>query len=256
MDLMEILASNTTSKLVLPCTGKMFYDEIKGIGNSDKVTRDKVLVVPLNKGYFESEDLGDILNMLDSQGKNKLFITVGNTVKIKRADGTFCYRQRIFINDLYSTLKACAEQGYTLHIPSDFKVPIISILNNLADMPYLETYANMHNQVIDGYLRKVILIQLYFMSNVIGIKHNLTGRIKRWQKRPVLKGILNNTPFLCSRIGVGRARSSIFIDIDDWIASGFCTNAEDYGYTATRIKKHRKEGLFNANTFSTGNQGY
>lgn len=237
MGFLDELASLSNSKLVLPCVGKMF--------NSDITDGDSALICVINKGYLESPSIEELLTFIE--GTQDSFVFVGNIDKVQLNSGGIVYRQRVFMHSILNAMKSCASYGFQIFVPNDFRIPINSMMNNLSDCYYLERIARFYRQSIDSYLKKVVLIQLYYMAESVGVSNNISEYYEKTKKRGHLKGILDYAPMLCSSYSISDHTSSIFIDESRVGTDLFYTKALDYGYTSKHIAKLVEGGLLNAN---------
>ena len=228
MGLLEEMAKNISDKVVIPCTGKMFYSAVAN--SSDALT------VPLNKGYYETDSLQSMLTFKESIDKNTV-VFVGKVDKVVKHGGSYVYRQRLFIHSLVDLLQYMASSGVHLEIPSDFRIPINSMMNNLEDCRFLERIARLYRQSIDSYLKKVVLIQLYYLAEDIKVSHNLYNYYNKCLRRRQLKGILDYAPYLCTEYSIDKHTSSVYIYESKVGQDMFITDALEFGYRVSRIKE-------------------
>lgn len=241
MSIAKFIDKMSYNKFVIPCAGKMFRSNI--------TSKDKALCFCINKGYFETNNLMSMLNILDYLNEQSdIFIIVGNVEKvILTKNKNIVYRQRLFFKNLEELFLLCKKYGLTIDFPSTFHISINSVLNCKDDLKYLERYASMHNETIDKWLTNCCLIHVNNYLKDLNINTSLDRRVERALINK--RGYLDRAPFLISSYNIDLKSSSIYLRDLENDERLYSYNIDDklsiiYGYTTSNIKKDKKEGVF------------
>ena len=225
-------------RFAIPTLGKCFKSRIG--------KKDKVLLLVLNKGYIETDDIETcyyVTVFLDSH-RNDFFIPVGDIDKIKSHDGKILYRQRVYFKSFITLLKVLKELDAQIVIPDDFEVTTNNLINVVDDLPYLERYAKKFNTDVDTWLTNVCKILIYDSCKEFDMceRVNLSESVYN-----VPKGYLNRAPLLCGSYSIIRHTSSVIrvdSDLSPNLYSGEKTKGIlPYGYTDSNVNFDRKRGV-------------
>lgn len=240
MSITSAITSNTTSRFVIPCTGKMFRSSIKD--------GDKALCFLVNKGWFETETLDDMLDLVDDANKFDEVILVGEIEKVRLARSrTIVYRQRIFTKSLNKLSSICQVLGVRVDLAPQFRVAINSVMNCRDDLPYLERYARRFNETIDEWLTHCCIVELFYYFQSRGIDTNMEWMVERYLNGR--ENYLYRAPFLVSSYDIKKHRSSVFLGFEATDRRTFrddVTGVEllKYGYTKHNVEADVKGGVF------------
>lgn len=233
MSIATAVAQSSTTKFVLPCAGKMFKSNIS--------KKDKALCFVLNKGYFETEKLDDMLALLSDVADIKDLILVGsiNKVRLKRTR-KIVYRQRLFIKSLGVLLRLCKVDGIWFEVSRNFRITTNNLMNCRDELVLLERYARRFDETIDTWLTNCCLIELYYYLKSMNIHTNLKHFVQNRLKDKV--DYLDRAPFLISSYDIEKKTSGIFLDFEDDVRlyDEVGTSLLDIGYTDSNVKKDIK----------------
>lgn len=234
-------------KFVIPTPGKCFKSRIEN--------NDRVLLLVLNKGYIETEDLETCYYLtvfLDSH-KHNLFVPVGNIEKVKLSNSNkIVYRQRIYFKSFATFLKVMKELNSSIIIDKDFKVTTNTLINVAKELPILERYAKSVKSDVNSWLTNVLKILIYEACKKLNMtdKINLSDSVYNLQEG--VSGYLNRAPLLCGSYSVIRHTSSVFRveDLSNKVlydSNAFNKSRKkevlNYGYTDSNIRKDIKRGV-------------
>lgn len=238
-------------KFVIPTPGKCFKSRIG--------KKDKVLLLVLNKGYIEADNLETcyyVTAFLDSH-RNDFFVPVGNIEKIKLSRSKkVVYRQRIYFKSFATFLKVMKELQASIVIDRNFEVSTNTLMNVLSELPILERYAKDVKSDVNTWLTHVCKILIYEACKKLDMcdRINLTEDVYKVSKG--VTGYLNRAPLLCGSYSVINHTSSVFRvedisnqtlydeDIFDKNIVGESKELLDYGYTDNNVKQDIKKGVF------------
>lgn len=239
MSITTAMTSMSKSRFVIPCAGKMFRSSI-----SDK---NKALCFLINKGYFETETLVDMLAIIEDADKFDDIILVGDIEKIRlKKTGKIVYRQRIFTKSLNMLGAICKILGVRVELTLDFEITINNIMNCRDDLPYLERYARRFNETIDEWLTHCCVIELYYFFQSIGIYTNMEWKVNKYLLDK--EDYLYRAPFLISSYNIDKHSSSVFLGFDAKDKRLYLDDVSgidliDYGYTSKNVELDKKGGL-------------
>lgn len=238
MSISNKMSSINTNRFIVPCAGKMFKSSISG--------GDKALCYVLNKGYFETLDLENMLYIVDDAIQNKDFILVGKIEKVQTKT-VIVYRQRLFFKSLHGLLLLCKRYGIAFEVLDSFQIDINNTMNVTSELKYLEHYAKRFNETIDKWLTNTCLIELYFYIKSLGIETHLERRVHRFLKQKI--DYLDRAPFLISSYNITNKTSGIFLNynpLDSRLFDEVSTGLEllKIGYTDNNVKKDIQLGVF------------
>lgn len=229
----KVIAFQTHTKFIIPCAGKLFYSNIE--------KEQQALGLVLNKGYFESPSLQDLLVLMDELNIN-LFIRVGNIDRIIKKDKSIVYRQRIYFKSLLQLLIFLKQNGIILDITDTFKVTINNLLNVIDELPKLEYIAHQQGVDIETYLTDACKIHLHCLLTSLNMYSVFRNQIPRLVRR---EGYLDLAPLLVSSYSIKQHTSSLFIEPKSSIVPGMFSYEEIYdkenlkiGYTLGNIEKY------------------
>lgn len=238
MSILREIESKSSSKLVIPRAGKMFKSNTK--------TKDKALAFCINKGYFETDELVNMIEILNHIQGNETIILVGYVEKVQ--SDQLRYRQRVFFKSLKEMLSVCKKFGIKVIFPLDFHIDINCVMNILNELPYLERYAHSFGETIEEYLTNTFFIQMHYTLNSVNMYSDLADRVNYILRDK--EGYMNRAPFLISSYNIDRKSSSVFLNLDFDDKRLFnCTMTPDiddidYGFTDKIVEKDRKAGVF------------
>lgn len=240
MSITSAVTSASTSKFVIPCAGKMFRSSIKD--------GDKALCFLVNKGWFETETLEDMLDLVDDANRFDEVILVGDIEKVRlRKTKNIVYRQRIFTKSLNKLSGICEVLGVRIELLNGFHISVNNIMNCRNDLPYLERYAKRFNQTIDEWLTRCFVVELYYYFQSRGIANNMG-----WMVEKYLDGMIDylyRAPFLVASYDIKNHSSSLFLGFkaeDPRLYQDDVTGVEllKYGYTENNVAADVKGGVF------------
>lgn len=239
MSITAAVTERSTSRFVIPCAGKMFRSSIEG--------GDKALCFLINKGYFETKQLPEMLEIIDAVSQFDDLILVGEVEKVRlNRTRQIVYRQRIFTKSLNRLCAVCEINGVRVNLASQFKVTINNIMNCREELPYLERYAKQFGETIDEWLTHCCIIELhnYFQSR--NIATNMGSFVNRYLDGRV--AYLHRAPFLISSYNISKHSSSVFLGFeakDKRLYADEVTGIDllKYGYTRNNVEADVKAGL-------------
>jgi hypothetical protein len=240
MSLINTIALGNTSKLVIPCAGKMFKSSIPN--------NDKALCFVLNKGYFESTSLQNMLSIIEDSQEFNDIILVGKIDKVRlKANHNIVYRQRIFFKSLGAILNLCKLLGLKFELASDFHISINNIMNCITELVYLERYAKRFDESIDDWLTHCCIIELHYLLKSKNIYSGLEKDVDFYLKGR--ENYLERAPFLVSSYNIDTKSSGLFLDYnqDDSRLFREVVTGKDLlgvGYTDRNVEKDVKVGRF------------
>lgn len=232
-------------KFVIPTAGKCFKSKI--------AKKDKALLLVLNKGYVEADDIETcyyVSTFLESH-KSSLFVLCGNIEKIKLSKSEkIVYRQRVYFKSLATLLKVLRELNSSVIIDKNFKITTNTLLHCVSDLPYLERYAKRLKLDVDTWLTCVCKILIYEACNKLDMldKINLTDEV--YNIPTTESGFLDRAPMLCGSYSVISHTSSVFRVEDTSNKKLYSTSVREslgvlsYGYTDRNVRKDKKRGVF------------
>lgn len=230
---MSILSSivDKDSKIVIPCSGKMFRSTLEG--------KNQALAYCLNKGYLDFADLNNLLEVLDQLKTSDNFVLVGDTERVL-SNKKVSYRQRIFFKSLNKLIEVCKRNGVIIEIAEDFRININNVLNCLDELVFLERYARRFSQDIDTYLTHTCLVRLNNIFRQGSVGFNLNRNIDELLEDKL--GYLDRAPFVISDYSISEKTSSIFLEtyVDDirlYSSRVNVNNSIDFGYTSDNVKE-------------------
>lgn len=233
------VTSRSTSKFVIPCAGKMFRSSIKD--------GDKALCFLINKGYFETSTLDDMLALVDDANKFDEVVLVGDIEKVRLAKTmSIVYRQRIFTKSLNKLCGICSVLGVRVELARQFRVTINNIMNCRDDLPYLERYAKRFGETIDEWLTHCCIVELFYYFKSRGISTNMEWMVGRYLDGR--ENYLYRAPFLVSSYDIKTHSSSVFLGFeakDRRLYRDDVTGVQllKYGYTANNVELDKKAGV-------------
>lgn len=236
MSIAAAVTSKSKSKFVIPCAGKMFRSSIQD--------NDKALCFLVNKGYFETEDLTSMLDLVDDANRFDEVILVGEIEKVRLAKSKkIVYRQRIFTKSLNKLCSICKVLGVRIDLSPQFKVTINSIMNCRDDLPFLERYAKRFNETIDVWLTHCCVVELFYYFKSRGIATNMEWMVERFLRGR--EDYLYRAPFLVSSYDIKSHSSSVFLGFeakDRRLYRDDVTGLEllKYGYTKNNVEADAK----------------
>lgn len=239
MSIGEAITSKSTSRFVIPCSGKMFRSDIEG--------GDKALCFVINKGFFETEDLQSMLNLIDDANRFDEVILVGNTEKVRLTKTRrVVYRQRIFTKSLNKLCNICSVLGVRVDLSPQFRVTINNIMNCRDELPFLERYAKRFNETIDEWLTHCCIVELFYYFQSRGISTNMSWRVGKYLDKR--ENYLYRAPFLVSSYDIESHRSSVFLGFeatDRRLYRDDVTGVQllKYGYTKNNVEADAKGGV-------------
>lgn len=239
MSISAAVTSRSTSKFVIPCAGKMFRSSIKD--------NDKALCFLINKGYFETEDLNSMLDLVDDANKFDEVILVGDIEKVRLTKTkAIVYRQRIFTKSLNKLCGICKVLGVRVDLSTQFRVTINNIMNCREDLPYLERYAKRFNESIDDWLTHCCTVELFYYFQSMGISTNMDWMVGRYLDGR--EDYLYRAPFLVSSYDIKSHSSSVFLGFeakDRRLYRDDVTGVQllKYGYTQNNVEADVKGGV-------------
>lgn len=239
MSIIAAVTSRSTSKFVIPCAGKMFRSSIQN--------NDKALCFLINKGYFETDSLAVMLDLIDDANKFDEVILVGDTEKVRLAKSrSIVYRQRIFTKSLNKLCNICKVLGVRVEAAKQFRVTINNIMNCRDDLPFIERYAKRFGETIDEWLTNCCIVELFYYFKSRGITTNMD-----WMVGRILDGrvdYLYRAPFLVSSYDIKSHSSSVFLGFearDKRLYKDDVTGVQllEYGYTENNVEADKKAGV-------------
>ena len=239
MSISAAITSKSTNRFVIPCAGKMFRSSI--------ADNDKALCFVVNKGYFETEDLQSMLNLIDDANRFDEVILVGSIEKVRLSKTKrIVYRQRIFTKSLNKLCNICAVTGVRVDLSPQFRVTINNIMNCRDDLPFLERYAKRFNETIDEWLTHCCIVELFYYFQSRSIATNMS-----WMVGKFLDGrenYLYRAPFLVSSYNIEKHSSSVFLGFeatDRRLYRDDVTGVQllKYGYTKKNVEFDAKGGV-------------
>lgn len=229
----KVMAFQTHTKFIIPCAGKLFYSNIE--------KERQALGLVLNKGYFESSSLQDLLVLMDELNVN-LFVRVGNIDKIIKKDKSIVYRQRLYFKSLLQLLIFLKQNGIIVDMTDTFKVTINNLLNVMDELPKLEYIAHQQGVDIETYLTDACKIHLHCLLTSLNMYSVFRNQIPRLIRK---KGYLDLAPLLVSSYSIKHHTSSLFIEPKSSIVPEMFSYEEIYdkedlkiGYTLDNIEKY------------------
>lgn len=240
MSITAAVSSRSTSKFVIPCTGKMFRSSVGG--------NDKALCFLINKGYFETDDLSAMLDIVDDVNRVDELVLVGGIEKIRLYKSkSFVYRQRIFTKNLSKLCGVCRLLGVRVEVSKQFHVTINNIMNCRDDLPFLERYARRFNQSIDEWLTRCCVIELYYYFQSNNISTNMQWMVDKYLNGQ--QGYLHRAPFLVSSYDIKNHSSSVFLGFEGadsrlYLDGATGTQLLKYGFTQNNVEADVKGGVF------------
>lgn len=225
-------------RFVIPTLGKCFKSRIG--------KKDKVLLLVLNKGYIETDDIETCyyVTVFLNSHKNNIFVPVGDIDKILSSNGSILYRQRVYFKSFTTLLKVLKELNASIVIPDDFHVTTNTLVNVVEELPYLERYAKKLGLDVDTWLTHVCKILIYDSCKEFDMceRVNLSESVYN-----VPRGYLNRAPLLCGSYSIIRHTSSVIrvdSDLSPNLYSGEKTKGIlPYGYTDSNVNFDRKRGV-------------
>lgn len=189
-------------KFVIPVLGKCFKSRIS--------RRDKALVLVLNKGYIEADNIETCYytTLFLSSHRSNYFVPVGNIDKVQNKSNNIVYRQRIYFKSLLVLFKVLKELNVDIEIPKSFRITTNNLVSVIKDIPMLERYARDFRVDIDTWLTEVCKVLLYSLCEELDMvdKINLTSRVLK-----VPMGYLSRAPLLCGSYNVISHTSSVIV---------------------------------------------
>lgn len=240
MSIAAAVTSVSTSKFIIPCAGKMFRSSIKD--------NDKALCFLINKGYFETDNLQDMLDLVDDANRFDEVILVGDIEKVRlRKSKEIVYRQRVFTKSLNKLCGICKVLGVRVDLLPQFRVTINNIMNCREDLPYLERYARRYNETIDEWLTHCCIVELFYYFQSRGISTNMGWMVDKYLYNRV--DYLYRAPFLVASYDIKSHSSSVFLGFeakDRRLYKDDVTGVEllKYGYTENNVAADVKGGVF------------
>lgn len=232
----KVMAFQTHTKFIIPCAGKLFYSNIE--------KERQALGLVLNKGYFESSSLQDLLVLMDELNIN-LFVRVGNIDRIIKKDKSVVYRQRIYFKSLLQLLIFLKQNGIILDVTENFKITINNLLNVMDELPKLEYIAHQQGVDIETFLTDACKIHLHCLLTSLNMYSVFRNQLSKLIKR---KGYLDLAPLLVSSYSIKHHTSSLFIEPKSAICPDMFSYDEIYdkddlkiGYTLDNIEKYFKK---------------
>ena len=229
----KVMAFQTNMKFIIPCAGKLFYSSIE--------RKRQALGLVLNKGYFESSSLQDLLVLMDELNIN-IFIRVGNIDKIIKKDKSITYRQRIYFKSLLQLLIFLKQNGVILDMTDNFRITVNNLLNVMEELPKLEYIANTFGVDIETFLTDACKIHLHCLLTSLNMYSVFRNQIPRLIRKT---GYLDLAPLLVSSYSIEHHTSSLFIEPKSSICPGMFSYNEIYdkddlkiGYTLDNVEKY------------------
>lgn len=238
MSITAAVTEKSTSKFVIPCAGKMFRSSIEG--------NDKALCFLINKGYFETVNLNDMLDLVDDANKFDEVILVGSIEKVRlQKSKQIVYRQRIFTKSLHKLSGICEVLGVRVMLSPQFRVTINNVMNCRDELPFLERYARRFNETIDEWLTHCCIVELFYYFKSRGIATNMEWMVNRYLSNR--ENYLYRAPFLVSSYDIANHRSSVFLGFeaeDRRLYRDDVTGVQllKYGYTQNNVESDKKAG--------------
>lgn len=242
MSLVSSLESSSTVKFVVPRAGKMFKSNLSKEG--------KALAFCLNKGYFETQTLEDMQEVLATISDNENFILVGEIDKVKIPEQhSVIYRQRLFFKSLKDLLDICKGIGIKIYFPDSFRIDTNHLMNVIEELPALERYAYRYKETIDDWLTHCLWIDVHYLLKAQNMYSDLESRVSDVLSDK--EGYMNRAPFLISSYNIDKHFSAIFLHLMEeegdtrLFTVRIDQNAKDlvYGYTDDNVKRDRKRGV-------------
>lgn len=238
MSITRAVQAKGRNKLVIPSAGKMFKSNIS--------KSDRALCFCINKGYFESESLSELLCLLDDCDSYSSIIVVGKTEKVRLSGSrTIVYRQRVFFKSLIDILNICKLNGFRFDLSNSFRISINNVLNCVEDLVYLEVLAARFGETIDTWLTNCCIIHL---SHLL-LSMDMYSNIIKYSTRILhgKEGYLDRAPFLISSYSIDNSTSGLFLGHDIEDKRLYSMTIEDkeklvYGFTDSNIASDIKGG--------------
>ena len=240
MSIARDLAKTEDMLFVIPSAGKMFKSSIS--------KTNKALCFTVNKGYFQTKTLQQMLDIIDviQDIDSDTIVFVGKIDKVRKTNGELVYRQRVFTHSLISLFKFCKRLGVAVCIPPEFEVTINNVLNVKPELVYLERYAKEYNQSITTYLTNTCILQIYNLLLYLNMYSDIFITADKILKGK--QGYMMRAPFLVGRYSIDTKSSSIYINkqIDcreAYVGLDGDVTTLDYGYTDENIALDKKRGI-------------
>lgn len=232
------LASKTKSRLVIPYPSKMYRSNIS--------KNNQALCFLINKGYFETVSLSDMLFILDNIQADTIFY-IGKIEKVCLYDNMLVYRQRVAFRNVSMILNLCRMTGIYFELGQDFHVTVDSLQDCFSDVKIMKHYAGKFSEPTDVWLTNCCIVHIYGLLRAMNLYTPLGNRVDKILYRRI--GYFDRAPFLLASYDKEEKRSSIFLEMDTNDSRLYSTQIIDkysltYGYTTENIKKDRKVGLY------------
>lgn len=241
MSIARELAKTEDMLFVIPCAGKMFKSSIS--------KTNKALCFTINKGYFQTKTLQQMLDILDviKDIGSDTVVFVGRIDKVRKTDGTIVYRQRVFTHSLITLFKFCKKLGVAVFIPSEFEITINNVLNVKSELKYLERYAKQFNQSITTYLTNTCILQIYNLLLYLNMYSDIFITADKILHGKT--GYMMRAPFLVGRYSIDSKSSSVYVNRQITCKEAYFgldgdVTTLDYGYTDENIALDIKKGVF------------
>ena len=232
------LASQSKNRLIIPYPSQMY--------RSNYEKHNQALCFLLNKGYFETVELNDMLSILDNIQADTIFY-IGKIEKIRLHNNVYVYRQRVAFRNLTVMLNLCRMVGAYFELGKNFHVTIDSLENCLSDLKSMKYYARRFNEPIDVWLTNCCIIHIHGVLKAMNLYTMLGSQVDKILYGHT--GYLDRAPFLLASYDKKERTSSFYLEMDTNDTRLYSKQIIDkfsfaYGYTTANINKDRKDGLF------------
>ncbi len=225
-------------KLVIPHASNMHWSNV--------AKDNQALCFIVSRGYVETDTLFEMLKLQESlEAEEGIFKLVGNIDKILLDNEDIVYRQRVYFSDIKRMFEVCCKHSLGVEIPTDFHIPMESLISCMEVLPELKKYARQQGETVNTYLVNTCIIHIHCLLKSLGMYSGLRDYVADALEGKY--GYMDRAPFLLGNYSFEHKTSTVLLETnlkDTHLYSMPIKERSNlvYGYTTHNVLVDKRKG--------------